>query len=142
MPNYNFLDDDILPLAQSQLYTTPQTTPSPHITTPSPPSPTIRHISPSPPSHTVQQSSPSQSSPTAQDITTSQTTLISHINSPSPTPTSKTQTSPTSPPQHIITLVSPHAPPNMVFLNLVNFSTYTYQPLNPFLLYPQTQLMH
>jgi len=28
------------------------------------------------------------------------------------------------------------------FLNLVNFSTYTHQPLNPFLLYPQTQLMH
>ena len=130
MSNYNFLENGILLLAHSQLYTTPQMTPSPHITTPSSPS------------HTAQQSSPSQSSPTTQDITTSQTTLISHINSPSPTPTSKTQTSPTSPPQHIITLVSPHAPPNMVFLNLVNFSTYTYQPLNPFLLYPQTQLMH
>jgi len=110
--NYNFLDDGILPLAHSQLYTKPQTTSSPHTTTPYPPSPTTRHISHSPPSHTAQQSSPSQSSPTAQDITTSQTAPISHINSPSPTPTSKTQTSTTSPPQHIITPVSPHAPPS------------------------------
>ena len=98
MSNYNFLENGILLLAHSQLYTTPQMTPSPHITTPSSPS------------HTAQQSSPSQSSPTTQDITTSQTTPISNINSPSPTPTSETQTSPTSPPQHIITHVSPHAP--------------------------------